>query len=67
MRQYILRSPAEIIQNRTGKQCVFLKHYRYLISQYFGIIFANIHAADTDRTVVHIIKAADKIDKAALS
>ena len=45
-------SPAQIVKNRSGKQSIFLKDYRDLISQNLRIVFADVHAAYADGTGV---------------
>ena len=44
-----------------------MQHDRNLIAQRFHIVFAHINAADTDRTAVHIVQAADQVDQTALA
>ena len=60
-------TPAQVVKDRSGEQCIFLKDYRNLISQDFRIIFADVHASYTDGTFIYIIQTADQVDQAALS
>src|SRR5699024_1565672 len=60
-------TPAQVIKNRSGKQRILLQYHGYLISQHLGIILADVHAAHTDASLIHIVKTADQIHKTALA
>ena len=63
----VLLAPAQIVEDRTGKQDIFLQNYRYFITQHFHIIVSDIDATDTDTAFRHIIQTGDQIDKAGFT
>ena len=51
----ILVTPAEILQNRSAKQHIFLQYYRYLIAEYLDIILPDIPSSYLYLAISHII------------
>ena len=48
-------APAKVIQNGPREKGVLLKHHRHLFPKGLHIVRADIHAAHTDRALVHIV------------
>ena len=59
-------SPAQVIQNTSGKQYIFLQYYGHLITQGLQIIASDILTADIDRTLIYIIQTADEVHQTGL-
>ena len=59
-------SPAQVIQNTSGKQYIFLQYNRYLVSQYFQIIILDIPSANQDFSACHVIQTTDQIHQTRL-
>ena len=59
-------TPAEVVENRTGKQYVFLQNNGYFISQSFHIVGTDILSADFDGAFRDIVQTADQVDKTRL-
>ena len=63
----ILISPPQVLQNRTGKQYIFLQNHCHGVPERFQIIFPHIPASHIYATAIHIIETADQIYQAGLA
>ena len=59
-------APTQVFGNGSGEENVLLQHHGNLITQYFQIVIAHIHATDLQRTFGHVIQAWDELHQAGL-
>ena len=56
-------SPAEVVQDTSGKQDILLQHDRHFITKHFHIVASDILSAYLDTSGSYIIKTADQVDQ----
>src|SRR5699024_1760266 len=59
-------SPAEVVQDTSGKQDILLQYDRHFITKHFHIVASDILSAHLDTSGSYIIKTADQIDQTGL-